>query len=81
MESWLLRFQSGKKDLISNWARGHLCTVLEKNPADFCPCSKNLHENISRSSRLTSLMEEMSQKHNIESVTWLLTDYSYADLQ
>lgn len=29
-------------DNISNWARNHLCDILDKNMTAVCPCPKNL---------------------------------------
>lgn len=58
----------GNNNSINKLAIGHLCDILGKDLVAFYSCHKNLHEAELKSNRLFSLVDEISGRHNIESV-------------
>lgn len=70
-----------ERNIIYNMARGQLHDILAKNLVAFWSFNKNLPEAILKGDEFTSLAEEISMLHNIESVEYLSLAVLYAGLQ
>jgi hypothetical protein len=55
----------GHEDSTGGEFRGHLCYMLAKNLATFCPCPETLREAEFEGDRLINVVEEISRQSSI----------------
>lgn len=53
----------GSEDSVGNWIIGHLCYILGRNLATFCPYPQTLYKVEFKGNGLINPVEEISRQH------------------